>query len=82
MQKILRCILAAATVGVAVDLAQATTAGHLLKPATTTSDDDLVTGSIKKPAATNPGVTRSTKKPGGKDTDITGSIKPKPSSAQ
>ena len=79
MQTLFRGFLAVTALMMAIDLAQAATAGHLLKPAATaatTDADQDVTGSIAKPkdpAAIN--------KQGAKDADVTGLSKPRSSAA-
>jgi hypothetical protein len=74
-------ILAAAALVTMVGVAQATTAGHMLKPAMPAANADQdVSGSIKKPGATDPDTTGSIKKHRTKKTDVTGSTKPKPNS--
>jgi hypothetical protein len=80
MKSLFRAALAIATLVAMADLAQGATAGHMLKPAApvANSDDDIVTGSIPKPNTT----TLVKKKQGVKASDVTGSVKPKPSSGQ
>jgi hypothetical protein len=82
MQTLFRGFLAVTALMTAIDLAQAATAGHLLKPAATaatTDTDQDVTGSITKPK--DPAATGSMKKHGAKESDVTGLSKPKTSAA-
>jgi hypothetical protein len=77
MQVLSRSVVAVAALVAMVSVAQAATAGHLLKstpPATDANQD--VTGSIKKPDATDPDITGSITKPHAKKRHVTGTIKP------
>jgi hypothetical protein len=82
MQTLLRSFLAVTALMTAIDLAEAATAGHLLKPAATTAATDAdqdVTGSIAKPK--DPAPAGSMKKHSAKESDVTGLSKPKTSAA-
>lgn len=71
-------VLAVAALVATVDLAQATNAGHLLKPAAPAADADQdVTGSINKPGDSNADVTGSIKKHRAKHIGVAVPTKPK-----
>jgi hypothetical protein len=79
MNSLVRNALTVAALIMMADLAHGATAGHMLKSAApvANSDDDIVTGSIPKPNTTPPA-----KKHGAKASDVTGSIKLKPTAGQ
>jgi hypothetical protein len=73
MKRLSLGVLAVAALVATIELAQGTTAGHMLKSNTPAAIvDQDVTGSIQKPS-----VAATKKKRRAKDPDVTGSIKPK-----
>lgn len=85
MKLLARCFIAAAALTAMSGLAQAATAGHMLRSATPTApadQDQDITGSINKHSAAGHDATGSIKKHRAADPAVTGSIKQKSKSSQ